>query len=43
MQKIAIIGGTGMTGQCAVEYAIKKGKFFVFDRNVIVLRINPEN
>lgn len=31
MKKIAIIGGTGMTGQCAVDYAIKKGKFlFVF-------------
>ncbi|KAL5283652.1 BLVRB family protein [Megaselia abdita] len=25
MKKIAIIGGTGMTGQCAVDYAIKKG------------------
>ncbi|EDW81255.1 uncharacterized protein Dwil_GK11124 [Drosophila willistoni] len=25
MQRIAIIGGTGMTGQCAVDYALEKG------------------
>ncbi|CAH1735892.1 unnamed protein product [Chironomus riparius] len=26
MNKLAIFGGTGMTGKCAVEYALKKGK-----------------
>ncbi|XP_052870995.1 uncharacterized protein LOC128276578 [Anopheles cruzii] len=26
MQKIVFFGGTGMTGQCAVRYALKKGK-----------------
>ncbi|XP_030369526.1 flavin reductase (NADPH) [Scaptodrosophila lebanonensis] len=25
MQRIAVIGGTGMTGQCVVEYALEKG------------------
>ncbi|XP_068156780.1 flavin reductase (NADPH) [Drosophila tropicalis] len=25
MQQIAIIGGTGMTGQCAADYALEKG------------------
>lgn len=26
VQKIAIIGGTGMTGQCVVDYALSKGE-----------------
>lgn len=25
MQRIAVIGGTGMTGQCVVDYALEKG------------------
>ncbi|XP_017478526.1 PREDICTED: flavin reductase (NADPH) [Rhagoletis zephyria] len=25
MQRIAVIGGTGMTGQCVVDYALQKG------------------
>ncbi|CAD6992897.1 flavin reductase (NADPH) [Ceratitis capitata] len=25
MQRIAVIGGTGMTGECVVDYALKKG------------------
>jgi len=25
MQRIAIIGGTGMTGQCVIDYALQKG------------------
>lgn len=27
MPKIAVFGGTGMTGQCTVEYALQKGKY----------------
>lgn len=26
MQRIAVIGGTGMTGQCVVDYALQKGE-----------------
>lgn len=26
VRKIAIFGGTGMTGQCVTEYALQKGK-----------------
>ena len=26
MNKLAIVGGTGMTGRCAVAYALSKGK-----------------
>lgn len=26
VKKIAIFGGTGMTGQCVVEYALNEGK-----------------
>lgn len=26
MQRIAVFGGTGMTGQCVVDYALEKGK-----------------
>ena len=27
MNKLAIFGGTGMTGKCAVAYALEKGEF----------------
>ena len=27
MNKLAIFGGTGMTGRCAVAYALEKGEF----------------
>lgn len=27
VRKVAIFGGTGMTGQCVTEYALQKGKF----------------
>lgn len=30
-KKIAIFGGTGMTGQCVVEYALKKGEQSAFN------------
>lgn len=26
VKKVAVFGGTGMTGQCVVEYALSKGK-----------------
>ncbi|XP_055380824.1 flavin reductase (NADPH) [Condylostylus longicornis] len=35
MNKIAVIGGTGMTGQCVVDYAVKKGlKVRLMYRNI---------
>lgn len=30
MQRIAVIGGTGMTGQCVVDYALQKGKYVLY-------------
>jgi hypothetical protein len=33
MNKLAIFGGTGMTGQCAVRSALEKGKKKNIQRN----------
>lgn len=30
MQKIVVFGGTGMTGQCTVQYALDKGDYAFF-------------
>lgn len=39
MQKIAIFGGSGMTGQCVVRHALVKGSLFDLD-NVNIFTIH---